>query len=139
MVRTVSSLMAQWIKNPVLSLSGLSGYCDAGSGPGPGTATCLRCGQKKKKKKMGAFYPTELPCNAHGSSPNLALSWCHRARFWLTQPAGDLMDDLVMEGGEVGNHREQKVIGSMGFASWKSSGSTGASKAQETGRCVTIL
>ena len=57
MVRTVSSLMAQWIKNPVLSLSGLSGYCDAGSGPGPGTATCLRCGQKKKKKvRIASLY-----------------------------------------------------------------------------------
>ena len=46
--------MAQWVKNPVLSLQWLRSTvncCDMGSIPGPETSTCCGCSQEKKKKK----------------------------------------------------------------------------------------
>ena len=43
--------MAQWVKDPVLSLPQLGSLLQCDSIPGPETSTCCRCGQKIIKKK----------------------------------------------------------------------------------------
>ena len=61
-----SSLVAQWVGDPVLSLQRLRSCCGTGSIPYPGTSTCPRHIRKKKKsyRWMEGHCPAVVPARA---------------------------------------------------------------------------
>ena len=50
-----SSLVVQWVKDPVLSLQ-WGHCCGAGSIPGPGTSACHGCGQNNKNTHINLSF-----------------------------------------------------------------------------------
>ena len=56
------SLVAQWVKNPALSLCALGHCCGTGLISGPGTSACCGCSQKKRteKKEKNKYHTISL-------------------------------------------------------------------------------